>query len=670
MARKKSTHNSRKPKSSPPKITHNENQIQNGLGQAIGYSCSSSLVNFGQGYSGGNPWAPQISQMNTIFENLRWYLISNFRQPLSQAYVELGLVQTVVDVPVDDALRGGIDILSKQLDEDQIYELQVSLDREKDLVILGQAAKWNRLFGGAGIIVIVDDQDYELPLDLKSIDKNSDIEFRAADMWELFNESQDTDEYDMETQMPEFEFYNYYGHKLHKSRVMPMKGLVAPSFIRPRLRGWGFSVIEILIRSINQYLKSSDLAFACMDEFKVDIYKIKNLVNTLMMPDGGAAIASRLQMANWQKNYQNALVMDSEDDWDHKQLSFAGLAETMQGIRMQVAADMRMPITKLFGTSASAGLGNTDQNDMENYNSMVESQVRNKIKYDALRMLEIKCQKMFGFIPDDLQIEFKPLRVLSAVEEETVKTSKFARLLQMRQLGEIDSETLLDACNKENLLGIQLDAKADALNPTDSLEGDSASDEADSIQNEDQVHKDPHDDGVNLVQANLPKVEAPIKPKSLDYEADFDFMAYAADGGDDWIRPDQIIHYSLRGDENLWEASMEASKKYMKSDNEKYRIWWYRKKGGAFGENVKNYEDDFDLMAYDADGGNDWIDLNQMRMFEKPLDQSLWSEASDASQKYLKSDNDKYKVWFYRKKGGKFGDPDIKNNSFLNRFFK
>jgi hypothetical protein len=37
---------------------------------------------------------------------------------------------------------------SKQLDESQIRELQISFDRDDDLNTAGQSAKWNRLFGG------------------------------------------------------------------------------------------------------------------------------------------------------------------------------------------------------------------------------------------------------------------------------------------------------------------------------------------------------------------------------------------------------------------------------------------------------------------------------------------------------------------------------------------
>lgn len=403
-----------------------------------------------------------IESVDTLYANLRWYLVSNQRQVLSQCFAEIGLIQTICRIPVEDGLRGGVLIKSDQLSEDEIKELHVSIDRDDDLATVGWAETWNRLYGGAGVLVLVDDQDPETPFEIESVGPDTDLEFRDVDMWELFWDKQNTEGYDAQTQTHEFEWYSYYSEHVHKTRVMKLTGLKAPSFIRPRLRGWGVSVVETLIRSINQYLKSTDLAFEVLDEFKIDVYKIKNLVTLLLQPGGTNAVKARIQMANWQKNYQNAVVMDSEDDWDHKQLSFAGLADAMSEIRMQVASDMRMPITKLFGTSASKGF-QTDENDMENYNSMVESEVRSKLKYHILRILEIKCQKLFGFIPDDLEIEFKPLRELSALDQETVKTQKFTRLLQAQQAGLISPEQFQDAANKGNLFDVSLDYIGDGL---------------------------------------------------------------------------------------------------------------------------------------------------------------------------------------------------------------
>lgn len=425
--------------------------MRNGLSEAI------------LGFNPNNVGA-QLSQVDTMFKNNRWYLISNMRQLLSQIYVEYGLVQTIIDVPVDDGLRGGVEIKTKVLSEEEIEELKTSIERDGDLQRVSQALKWNRLFGGAGVLIITD-QDPSTKFDQDALRKDSPLEFRAVDMWELYWSKQNVSDYSVSIDKadPQSEFYNYYGKQVHRSRVLIMKGLEAPSFVRPRLRGWGFSVMESLVRSLNQYLKSTDLTFEVLDEFKIDIFKIKNLANTLLSSDGTKKVHDRIELANRQKNYQNAITMDSEDDYLAKELTFTGIAETMQGIRLQLASDMRMPLTKIFGISA-AGFS-SGEDDIENYNAMVESQVRQKSKQDILRMVEIKCQKLFEFIPDDLSIEFKPLRMLSAEQEENVKTQKFTRLLQAKQAGEMTTKEFKDACNKHNLLGIQLDTSIDTLVP-------------------------------------------------------------------------------------------------------------------------------------------------------------------------------------------------------------
>lgn len=578
------------------------------FGNAINIEVPDKIQNFGPTDSTGayqfNPFgfpenqtfpgSAPVERVDTIFKNMRWYLVSNFRQVLNQLYVEIGLVQTIVDVPVDDAMRGGIEIKSQQLDEDQIEELQISLDRDDDLNTVGQAQKWNRLFGGAGVLILTD-QDPMEPLDVNSIEKDTPLEFRAVDMWELFWDKQNTEGYDPAIQAEDFEYYNYYGEQVHKSRVMRLKGIISPSFIRPRLRGWGFSIVEPLVRSLNQYLKATDLAFEVLDEFKVDVYKVKNLVNTLMSPNGQQKVQQRVQQANYQKNYQNALVMDSEDDWDHKQLSFAGLAETMAQIRMQVASDMRMPITKLFGTSASAGIGNTDQNDMENYNSMVESQVRNKCKYDVLRICEIKCQKMFGFIPDDLSIAFKPLRVLSAEQEENVKTQKFNRLMQAKSAGDLTTFEFREACNKGNLFDVTLDNAGDILNPNDpqveQIVKEGLQDPTDPV---DDIN-DPGADRADTRQVRAWDkggiAKGQVKPKSpgaddrqIKNSDAFDKASYEADGGDNRMNPGRLrlIKELTPRNPGLWsECEQESKRIYGGSGNLGFTAWMYQKKGGS-----------------------------------------------------------------------------------------
>lgn len=395
----------------------------------------------------------QVSKTDTISVNLRRNLLSNDRELLSWAYAEIGIIQTIVDIPVDDAYRGGIEIQSKELDEEDIAELLQEMEEQDDFVTAAQTDKWNRLYGGAGTVIITD-QDPATPLDMKKMKPGSKLAFQHADLWELFFAQTHQSGFGIPNW--EVEYFDYYGIKLHKSRVLTRKGITAPSYLRPMLRGWGLSSLECLTRSLNQYLKTVDLTFEVLDEFKIDVFRIKNFASSLLSEGGKEAVLARTQMANMEKNYNHALTMDIEDEYQQKQISFTGLAEVMHENRMQASADTKMPISKIFGVPSSGFSSGED--DIENYNSMIESTIRSKAKQNLVTMVKLRCQQKHGFVPEDLKVSFKPLRILSSEQEENVKTQKFNRTQQARTTGDISSNEFRDAVNRDQLLPIQLES--------------------------------------------------------------------------------------------------------------------------------------------------------------------------------------------------------------------
>ncbi len=440
-------------------------QIENSFDSFIGQLSNGNQWNWGQGVPGGYG-SQTISQTNTLYNNLRWYLISNNRQLLSQAYTENGIIQTLVDQPVDDGFSSGYEIESSQLDPEEISQLEYFAEEIQLNQEAAQSCKWARLYGG-GAIIIITGQNPATPLDAKNFKEGEPFKFRACDMWELYNSIQNVTA-DTELALDDMpEFFDYYGIQVHNSRVMLLKGKQAPSFIRPRLRGWGMSEIERLVRSLNSYLKNQDVVFELLDEAKVDVYGIKGFNNALMNDGGTAKIAKRVQGANMIKNFQNAITMDSEDTYEQKQLSLAGLDGVLLQIRQGIAADVKMPMTKLFGISA-AGFS-SGEDDIENYNCMIKSEVQQKIKFHIIKMLQICCQVRFGFIPDDLKITWKSLRILGADEEEKVKDSQFNRTMSSYQSGLIPSEEAKAALNKASLLPVKVDEGTPAGEP---IQGD------------------------------------------------------------------------------------------------------------------------------------------------------------------------------------------------------
>lgn len=414
------------------------------------------------GNNANGAFSQTLSQTSTLYVNLRWYLISNNRNLLSQTYVEHGIVQTLIDQPVDDAFSAGFEIKTGQLDPDEIEELEYFAEQNQVIAAVMQGCKWARLYGGGGTIVITG-HDPATPLKPEMLKEGEPFKLKAIDMWELYNTIQNVNAETTLNLDDSVEFFDYYGIKVHRSRVFLIKGKQAPSFIRPRLRGWGMSEVERLIRSINSYLKNQDVVFELLDEAKVDVYKMKGFNSALLSPSGTANIAKRVQGANQIKNFQNALTMDAEDEYEQKQIAFSGLGDILTQIRQGVAADVKMPMTKLFGISA-AGFS-SGEDDIENYNSMIEGEVRAKVKHMVVQALQICCQIKFGFIPDDLKIEWKSLRILNAKEEEEVKDSKFNRVMSAYQSGLITAQEAKESINKASLLPTEVDEASEALPP-------------------------------------------------------------------------------------------------------------------------------------------------------------------------------------------------------------
>lgn len=437
-------------------MSEEQSEINNSLTELV-----TSLYN--RGGLTGQFSGVQLSQSDTMFINLRWYLISNYRQLLSQLYTEIGIVQTLVDQPVDDAYRTGFEIHTNMLDPEEIEELEVFMEREEVIHNLMQAIKWARLYGG-GAILLITNENPETPFDVTKLEKGAPVEFRPVDLWELYhteaNIEGDTSVGGMDWDQ---EYYDYYGKRVHSSRVYKIKGKAPPSFVRPRLRGWGMSELERVVRSINKYFKHQDVVFELLDEAKVDVYKMKGFNSALLTSGGTAKVSERIQHANTIKNFQSALTMDAEDEYEQKQMSFAGLSEMLKDIRQGLAADLKMPMTKLFGVSSSGF--NSGEDDIENYNTMLESEIRAKTKFMCVDMINICCALKFGFVPDDLKIHFLPLRILNAPEEEEVKNHKYNRLMSSYQSGVIDRKTWAEGVNKDNLLPIEVDENAEALEP-------------------------------------------------------------------------------------------------------------------------------------------------------------------------------------------------------------
>jgi len=380
---------------------------------------------------------------------------SNLYSPLSLNYVCLtymykshGILQTMIDEPVLDAFRDGLDIQSMELSAENIGELEDFAEERGIWETVKQVLIWGRLYGGAGAIVNIG-QDWERPF-VEADVRRGELDLYDADRWEFSGAERGAKE------------FLFYGKRLDASRVLTFGGKRAPRLIRSQLSGWGMSELERAVEDFNMWLRGRNVLYEILDSAKIDVYAIKDYAATLATADGESIIRNRIQATNSIKNFHNALILDKEDDYKVSQPSFSGLAEVMKENRMGIASALRMPLTKLFGMSA-AGF-NSGDDDLENYNGMITAQVREPAKPLIRKVLRLLQLAVFGKVYD-LSFKFKPLRILGAVEEESVRTSKQNRYHQLFQAQVIDSKEYGELLHKDGLISIPTKAQQGLLPP-------------------------------------------------------------------------------------------------------------------------------------------------------------------------------------------------------------
>lgn len=400
-----------------------------------------------------------LAGYDTIGYNNNYSLITLNRIILTYLYTSSGIIQTAIDLPTQDALSKGIEIDSNQMSADDIDELLDFMEQTDQWAKLRQAWNWGRLYGGAGL-VLNSNQDPRQPLDYRNLDKTP-IEFYDVDRWQLTSgaiyQGIDADTDDLSSNG---EFY-LHGQPIHESRVLTTKGRRAPYYVRRQLRGWGMSEAERMIPPLNLYLKTQNVLYEILDEAKIDVYRMKDLASKLATAASTANIERRVQLTNELKSVTNAILLDAQDEFEQKTMSFGGLAEVMAENRIGISAALRMPLTKLFGLSASGF--NTGESDLENYNLMVESDIRMPMKPIVRKMIEINMFHLWGR-KAPFRLNWPSLRVLSAEEEERVKDSKFNRATLAYEKGLIDSEEWGQIMQNESIISINTRA-ADGLLP-------------------------------------------------------------------------------------------------------------------------------------------------------------------------------------------------------------
>ena len=401
----------------------NANRVNNGLSEALNL-----------------PTAPNGSYYdNTIirrvFNSSVLGLITLHWVALTNAYNKNSFLQTAVNQKVEDAFKNdGLIIDSKTLSTDELEQLRNTMIEEGDFDAIIDCIRWGRLYGG-GVIIANTDQDASTPLDKENL-HGQRLKFIASNRWQctangiapqiaekfIFTDNfADNEE--------KFLKYQNTNQEIDKSRVGLFRGNEAPYLTKTILQGWNASIFEGILEPIENLLGGFNVTLELLSEAKIDIFKIANLASTLGSPQGERLIRKRLEIATANKNYKSSLAMDTEDDYQQKQMSFSGIPQLLEQLMYIFCGYLRYPVSKLFGRGANGFSSGED--DLENYNSTVNSEIRVPAQKLITWVVNLRCLQLFGRELPDFRPRWKPLREMSEKDMAEINSKKLADYIML-----------------------------------------------------------------------------------------------------------------------------------------------------------------------------------------------------------------------------------------------
>lgn len=168
--------------------------------------------------------------------------------------------------------------------------------------------------------------------------------------------------------------------RLHPSRVIPFKGRYVPRRNVDTVRAfWGDSELDAIDDAIRNADAAQNGFAALIEEAKVDIWGIPDLIDMMLDGEREQALIRRFTLSNLMKSNHNAVVKDAQDTWETRQLNTSGWTDIIMTYIAVVAGAASMPATVLLGKSPD-GMNATGDGDLQNWERTLdgwrESQLR------------------------------------------------------------------------------------------------------------------------------------------------------------------------------------------------------------------------------------------------------------------------------------------------------
>lgn len=301
-----------------------------------------------------------------------------------------GIGHKIISAKADDMTREWIEIPGDP--SGLILDDLASLDAQTHVNL---ALKWQRLFGGALLVMGIKDGSADLETPLSA--SGGEVQWlKVYDRSRIVWQQQDIV---VDPSKPRFEDFEVYTvmrmdgthMRVHHTRCIPFYGIPVPKsmwvstdIIR---RYWGMSVLQPIYQELAALGTAYKGIEGLMDEYSISTFTFDNLRD--IVSDSANGLSKLMNRANAMastKSMIRSVFLGPGETWRRETVSLAGVGDVLDRFAIMLCAVSSYPATRLFGRSP-AGMNATGESDERNYYDDVKSEQQTKLRPALARLI-------------------------------------------------------------------------------------------------------------------------------------------------------------------------------------------------------------------------------------------------------------------------------------------
>lgn len=359
-----------------------------------------------------------VQTANYVMERFTWDYYT-----LNILFRDNWIAKAIIEKPANEMLKNGFSIHS-QIEPDKIDKIMNIWQKTKTQNKFLKCLKWARLYGGCLLIPMIENQgDLSKPLDYETIMPDSYKGCFTVDRWSGVSPSIELVDNITDPDFGQPEYYDVSDNttgktfRIHHSRVIKMIGREMPYWEEIAETYWGASELEHIYTELKKRDDTSANISFLIFLANIRVFKMDGMSQMLSIGDQQAAqrVYETMKTMNHLMCNTGTLAIDKEEDFAMHGYSFTGINDVYESFMLDISGAAEIPVDKLFGRSPSGF--NSGAETLQNYYDTIDEKRETYAREPLEKIVKIITMSALGEIPDDIEIDFNPVRRPSDLEK-------------------------------------------------------------------------------------------------------------------------------------------------------------------------------------------------------------------------------------------------------------